>query len=145
MSLKGFITKILSLPKEKKLIKAQKEENLKRYQQAMAVVMVDIALVDNDFSYAEHGFILSKLSDKFGLDKDRRYALIQEAEAIVHESKDIDSYGKVLRDLISCDERESIIHTLDQLSYIDNERSTYETKLRQRYERLLAVRVAEAM
>ncbi len=36
------------------------------------------------------------------------------------------------------------MRTLDQLANIDNERSHYESKLRQRYEKLLGVRIIEA-
>lgn len=143
MAIQNFITKILTIKKEKERTNALKEENLKKYQQALAVVMVDLALVDSTFSYDEHAFIFDKLTEKFDLNKDQKYALIHEAEELVNTSPDLDSYGLALRELISCDEREAVIRTLDQLSAVDRERSQYETKLRQRYERLLAVRVAE--
>ncbi len=144
MGIKRFITKILTLKNDKLIETELKKENLKRYQQALAVVLVDIALVDNEFDYAEHAFIFNALAEQFNLTKDQLYKLIEEAESLVNESNDIDSYGTILRDLISSEECESVMHTLDQLAKIDNNRSHYESKLRQRYEKLLGVRVIES-
>ncbi len=136
-----FIEKINSLRENKILKEEQYLADLKEYQLALTVVLVDMAMVDNDFDYKEHSFILNQITQRFALSKDDVYALINEAESIITQNYDVDSYGKTLRKFINAEEQEAVMMLLDKLIMIDNERNPYEIKLRQRYEKLLGVRV----
>ncbi len=136
-----FIEKINSLRENKILKEEQYLADLKEYQLALTVVLVDMAMVDNDFDYKEHSFILNQITQRFALSKDDVYALINEAESIITQNDDIDSYGRALQKFINAEERETVMILLDKLIMIDSERNPYEIKLRQRYEKLLGVRV----
>lgn len=120
------------------------EEALERQNKiisALAVVLVDIALVDNEFGYDEHDFILTYFTREYGLSKTEIYGLIEKAKEVIASEKDIDNYGRVLHDELSIEERESLMAAIDELLHSDSEKDRYEELLRARYEKLLGVRV----
>lgn len=140
-----MLTKVISLLK-KRLVKETplSEEALERQNKiigALAVVLVDIAMVDNEFGYEEHDFIKEYFTNEYGLSKTEIYDLIGKSKEILAAAQDIDHYGKVLSDELSVDDREALMVTIDELLHSDSEKDRFEEMLRARYEKLLGVRV----
>lgn len=109
---------------------------------AYAVLLVDLALVDQRFSIREHAFVKSKLREVLGLSLDEVYALIDRADEIVRETDHADTYAMHLSEVLSAELREQLVVVLDELLHVDGRAGSFETGLRDRYQMLLGVRVA---
>lgn len=138
MLLKDALNKLfLKTPPKRSL----KKESTRELALSITVLLVDIAHVDNEFGYDEQDFIEKTLQDMFIITKDDIYTLIGEAEAILNNNGNLDSYALSLQHHLNASQREEIIHLLDALIKSDGSMDQYEIKLRSRYERLLGVRV----
>lgn len=137
----SLLEKIQSLftksPQKRKLNKDKNRE----LAQCLTLLLIDIASVDNTISYEEHDLIAATLDKQFVVTKDETYSLIAEAKETLQSGSNLDSYATMLTEITTAEERESIISTVDALVKADGISDQYEIKLRNRYERLLGVRV----
>lgn len=108
---------------------------------SITIMLVDISKVDNSFDYDEHAYITQFLNKLFVVTKDEIYALLAEAEQIVNSNANLDNYATILQSYTNAEEREEFIKIIDSLIAVDGISNQYEVKLRNRYERLLGVKV----
>lgn len=127
--------------RESSAVEAEKEAISSKVQLAHAVLLLDLALVDNEFGDDEHEFIKHRLCNILKVDLDSAYHLIAKAEELVGEDRNIDAFGKRLQDELGAREREDIVHSLDRLIEVDGSAVSFELKLRERYAQILGVRV----
>ena len=55
---------------------------------ALAILFVQLAKIDNDFSTEEHQLIIKILQDRYSIDKTEATKMIQEAETVEQETSD---------------------------------------------------------
>lgn len=108
---------------------------------AYAVVLVDLAFVDDDFTIVEHEFIKTRLQGLFSLELDETYDLIREAQDIIRNNDTIAIYTECLKEKLSAEEKEKLIRMLDQMIRFEGKEHGFEQTLRDRYEHMLGVRV----
>ena len=120
---------------------APKIESASLLELAFTVLLVDLALVDNEFHDLEHRFIKTRLVDIFKISLDQAYALIEQADRIVAQNNDSDSYARYLAEVLSAESREKLVALLDELMRVDGRIDSFEVGLKQRYQRLLGVTV----
>ncbi len=108
---------------------------------AYAVLMIDLALVDNNFNKNEHEFVKVTLGKLFNLSLDEVYKLMDDAQQIVTENHDADDFACHLKNSLHAEKREELVGILDNLLAVDGRRNSFEIDLRDRYQMLLGVRV----
>mgnify|MGYP002713332325 CR=1 FL=1 len=118
------------------------DEQQNRKGVAIAVLLVDIALVDNEFDPKEHEWVIKLLMSFLSLSRDRAYELLDKATDIVETNRDPEAYAVYLRDTIPATERESIVELLDEIVKADHDKDHFELRLRERYQELLGVKVS---
>lgn len=144
MAMISWLTGLFAEIEEKRestALEVGKEVISPRMQLAHAVLLIDLALVDNDFGDDEHEFIKHRLCNILKVDLDSAYHLIAKAEEVLAEGRSIDALGKQLQKELGAQEREDIVHSLDRLIEVDGSAVSFELKLRERYAQLLGVRV----
>jgi len=118
-----------------------KKENSHSIELAYAVLMIDLALVDNDFNKKEHAFVKTTLCELFELSLDQVYELMDEAQQIVTVNHDADDFAYHLKNTLHAETREELVAILDNLLSLDDRQDSFELDLRNRYQMLLGVRV----
>ena len=104
---------------------------------ATCALFVEIARIDEKFSEAELGKILSILKEKYGLSQDHADALIAEAERELEKSVDLWQFTKLINENYSTEEKIKIIETLWQIVYVDGKMDRYEHYLMNKLQSLL--------
>ncbi|OVE82026.1 hypothetical protein BVY03_01900 [bacterium K02(2017)] len=125
-------------------VKQSEDTNIKYtqdIQQAVAVMLMDLAHVDDEFKIDEINYIKSNLCRIFGITLDHAYRLIDQAQVIVNKNTQQDEIVKKLKSKFSSSQREELIKSMGELYSLDDRKDYFEAKLIQRYERLLGVRV----
>lgn len=106
---------------------------------ALAILLMDIALVDNNFDIKEHEWIKKILEGCFKLNSEKVISLIEIAKLETENSKDIDSYAQYLRLTLTPKERLEVYNIFEQLIKVDKIIDSFEKKLVQKYKNLLGV------
>ncbi|MDX5297334.1 MAG: TerB family tellurite resistance protein [Gammaproteobacteria bacterium] len=110
-----------------------------RIQLAVAVILVDLAEVDNAFVKEERDYILLRLRTVFRLSEADCRALMARARDIVQACEVQDSLAAGLRIDMPVEQRQAILEYMDQVMVADHIALDLERRLSERYRRLLGV------
>jgi len=106
---------------------------------AYAIILLDLALIDDDFDQREQGLIYAKLKEAFGLRPEKVEELIKKAKAIVSGTGEIESFAEYIGVNFSREKREEVIGALDAVLLADEIEHPFEIDLRNRYAKILGV------
>ena len=110
-------------------------------QLALTVMLVDVALVDNDFDDDEYRAIHHVLRAKLGIDSPEAHELISEAREVVKQStEEVESFSTFLLSRLNETEREKLVIDLVELMGTDGVIHPFEVDLKLRYEKLLGLK-----
>lgn len=112
------------------------EESL---QLAAAVLMVEAALMDENFCDAERVKIAELLARRFGLSEAQASKLVERAETRAQQSVEIYGFTRQVKDRFSEAERSELIEMLWEIAYVDGELHDHEAQLMRRLAGLLYV------
>ncbi len=108
-------------------------------QLAAAALLVEAALMDEDFDDRERRTIERLVVARFGLDEDECGRLIAAAEAAVAESNQLHRFTRAVKDQFAPDERVELIEMLWEVAYADGVLHDYEASLLRRVGGLIYV------
>jgi uncharacterized tellurite resistance protein B-like protein len=101
----------------------------RRVQIAAAVLLIEVARSDHDFSDAERQAVLGSVQKKFGLSTDEAQELIALAEAESREAHDIYQFTSKIDATFSPDQKVRLIEELWRAAYSDSTLHEYEEHL----------------
>lgn len=105
---------------------------------AWAVLLVDMASIDNDFSPRESYFIKQQLKEHLGVSYDQAVELVKEATKLV-EKGNVAEFGEYLREHVSEGKRKELLSVLDSLIAEDHIHHPFEKDLRERFVKRLGL------
>ena len=120
-------------------LKQQNSEPTAQKGLALAILFVQLAKIDNDFSTEEHQLIIKILQERYSIDKTEARKMIQEAETVEQETSDTVQITKEIKGIIPYEERLEIIRDLWQIIMVDQERSNEENNFMRLIVKLLGV------
>lgn len=106
---------------------------------AAAALMVEAALLDGEFSEAEHANIVHLLTTRFQMAPDVADALVTEAETAARDAVEWQSFTAAIKEGFGHEDRVNIIEMLWEVAYADGELHDYEASLLRRVAGLLYV------
>ncbi|QFI37927.1 TerB family tellurite resistance protein [Moritella marina ATCC 15381] len=107
---------------------------------SLAVILVDLACIDNDFCDDEHKYIKNKLCSYFKITLDESYVLIEKATNIAEHNLSQDSFAEYLKQNISAEAREDMLKIMNEIVWADSEFVSFEKRLKTRFAKILGVR-----
>ena len=96
---------------------------------ATAVLMIDVARADNNFSDSELARIVDYARLKFDLDDAEAAALVNAASADAEDLVSLYEFTQLLHHNLSVAEKEGIVATLWEIAYADGDLDKYENSL----------------
>jgi len=101
----------------------------KRAQLAAAVLLVEVARSDHDFSEAERQAVLGSVQRKFGLSEAEARELVELAEAESHDAHDIYQFTSKIDATFSPEKKVRLLEELWRAAYSDSTLHEYEEHL----------------
>lgn len=108
-------------------------------QVAVAALMVEAALMDNEFDERERQVISSLLEGRFHLSGEECTELLETASKRVEESPQLFGFTSVVKDQFDPDERIELIEMMWEVVYADGRLGDYEANLMRRIAGLIFV------
>jgi uncharacterized tellurite resistance protein B-like protein len=107
---------------------------------AYTVLLVDLAMIDQDFDEREYAYLMTKLEEKFGLDKEEIVVLIEQAKRSVEGFRGPKSMVDYLRDHLSVSEKQGVMALIDGLIEADQVKDDAELHLKEAFKALLGLK-----
>jgi uncharacterized tellurite resistance protein B-like protein len=101
----------------------------RRAQIAAAVLLVEVARSDHDFSEAERQAVLGSVQGKFGLSPKEAQELVTLAETESHDAHDIFQFTSKIDETFSIEKKVRLIEELWRAAYSDSKLHEYEEHL----------------
>jgi uncharacterized tellurite resistance protein B-like protein len=108
-------------------------------QIAAAALMVEAALMDDEFDPGERTRILGLVGERFGLSREESESIVEAAEARVSDAAAIHGFTRVVKQAFDHEERIDLLEMLWEVAYADGELHDYEANLMRRLAGLLHV------
>ncbi len=108
-------------------------------QVATAALLVEAALMDDQFDARERTAILQLLKGRFDLSEDATETLLETARTRVATASQLFGFTRVVNDRFSQDERVELMEMLWQVAYADGQLDDYEANLMRRISGLIHV------
>jgi uncharacterized tellurite resistance protein B-like protein len=111
----------------------------RRIQVATAVILLEVAHADEDFSESERVHILDILKTQFGLDKESVRELVQVSEEQLRKSIDIWHFTDIINTSYDSEEKYRVIEKVWQVIYADGRLDKYEDYIVHKLARVLHI------
>jgi uncharacterized tellurite resistance protein B-like protein len=106
---------------------------------AAAVLMVEAALMDEEFRDVERAKISELLARRFALTETEALGLVERGETRARQSVEIYGFTREIKDRFSESERGELMEMLWEIAYVDGELHDHEAQLMRRLAGLLYV------
>jgi uncharacterized tellurite resistance protein B-like protein len=130
------IKQFLSTHEEKEF---DERESKRRIQIATAVVLLEVAYADEEFSDAERVQVVTILKEQFSLDDESVEELLQISEEKLKHSIDIWHFTEIINENYSDDEKYLVIETVWRVIYADGRLDKYEDYIVHKLARVLHI------
>jgi uncharacterized tellurite resistance protein B-like protein len=114
-------------------------EEERRIQIATAVILLEVAHADEDFSKSEHARILDILKTQFSLDEESVHELMQVSDKQLRKSIDLWHFTEIINKNYSAEEKYQIIEKVWQVIYADGRLDKYEDYIVHKLARVLHI------
>jgi len=124
----------------------RKGDNLgeeQRIQVATAVILLEVAHADEDFSESEREHILDILKNQFSLDEESVHELVQVSEEQLRRSIDIWHFTEIINNSYDSEEKYRVIEKVWQVIYADGRLDKYEDYIVHKLARILHISHAQ--
>jgi uncharacterized tellurite resistance protein B-like protein len=115
------------------------ESRVDEHQVAAAALLVEVALMDDDFDEDERRKIVELVTDRFELSDEEAETLLQIAESRVEDSVQTFGFTRVVKESFSHEERIDLMEMLWQVVYVDGKLHDLEASLMRRIAGLIFV------
>ena len=112
-------------------------DNEQRIQVATAVILLEVAHADEDYSQSEQDRILNILKSQFSLDEESVQELVQVSEEQLKRSIDIWHFTEIINKSYGIEEKRRIIEKVWQVIYADGKLDKYEDYIVHKLARIL--------
>lgn len=143
--IKRFLDRVvdaISAPPDSTESGAARSEAIRK---ATAVLMVDVALADDDFGQSERDRVLNRARRHFGLSPDESMELLSAAEQEAKELVSLHEFTQLLHENLDEQEKASIVAMLWEVAYADGRLDKHEDALILKIGDLLHVNRARVM
>lgn len=107
-------------------------------QESIALILLDVAFIDNTFDNSEYAAIVQGLQELLEIGYDEVVDLIQETRQLrVSQEVDLDLIGTFLGTQLSSEIRREILQLITDILISDHHLHPFEKALKERYRRLL--------
>jgi uncharacterized tellurite resistance protein B-like protein len=130
------IKNFLSTHEDKEL---GEHESGQRIQIATAVILLEVAYADEEFSNAERVQVIDILKEQFSLDDESVHELLQISEQKLQHSIDIWHFTEIINENYSDDEKYLVIETVWRVIYADGRLDKYEDYIVHKLARVLHI------
>jgi uncharacterized tellurite resistance protein B-like protein len=130
------IKQFLSTHEEKEF---DERESKRRIQIATAVVLLEVAYADEEFSDAERVQVVTILKEQFSLDDESVNELLLISEEKLKHSIDIWHFTEIINENYSDDEKYLVIETVWRVIYADGRLDKYEDYIVHKLARVLHI------
>jgi len=117
--------------------RADNADNEQRIQVATAVILLEVAHADEDYSQSEQDRILNILKSQFSLDEESVQELVQVSEEQLKRSIDIWHFTEIINKSYGIEEKRRIIEKVWQVIYADGKLDKYEDYIVHKLARIL--------
>lgn len=111
----------------------------RRIQVATAVILLEVAHADEDFSESEREYILDILKNQFSLDEESVHELVQVSEEQLRRSIDIWHFTEIINNSYDSEEKYRVIEKVWQVIYADGRLDKYEDYVVHKLARILHI------
>ncbi len=111
----------------------------RRIQVATAVILLEVAHADEDFSESEREYILDILKNQFSLDEESVHELVQVSEEQLRRSIDIWHFTEIINNSYDSEEKYRVIEKVWQVIYADGRLDKYEDYIVHKLARILHI------
>lgn len=115
----------------------------RRIQVATAVILLEVAHADEDFSESEREHILDILKNQFSLDEESVHELVQVSEEQLRRSIDIWHFTEIINNSYDSEEKYRVIEKVWQVIYADGRLDKYEDYIVHKLARILHISHAQ--
>jgi uncharacterized tellurite resistance protein B-like protein len=115
----------------------------RRIQVATAVILLEVAHADEDFSESEREHILDILKSQFSLDEESVQELVQVSEEQLRRSIDIWHFTEIINNSYDSEEKYRVIEKVWQVIYADGRLDKYEDYIVHKLARVLHISHAQ--
>jgi len=116
-----------------------------RLQLASAVLLLEVAQADRDYSTQEKARIQQSIASKFSLTDEDIWLLMSLAEEKRHQATDYHQFTSLLNKEFSIEQKIRLIEMMWQVAYADGELDPYEDHFIRKISELLYLRHAELL
>ena len=117
--------------------RADDADNEHRIQVATAVILLEVAHADEEYSQTEQDHILNILKSQFSLDEESVQELIQVSEEQLRRSIDMWHFTEIINKNYDIEEKYRIIENVWQVIYADGKLDKYEDYIVHKLARIL--------
>jgi len=122
----------------KQLLNDLTSEGKHETELAFAVLLVDMAMIDQEFEPREYEYIFGIFEKHFGLSRDEITSLIKHASSLIGQQRGSHSFALQLQENLDKEERQKMIEMLRGLVQADDKEDGFEVYLMQKFEKILS-------
>lgn len=111
-------------------------------QESLAVILVDVAMCDQEFSPTEYHQISDGMHRMFGTQKHEVQKLIHQAKLILANMRGCSRQAEIIKNALPESDRAVILEIIDNIIAADGKEDGYEIYLRQKYANLLGIQIS---
>jgi len=111
---------------------------------ALTVLLVDLAGSDQSFEQKEYYIIQNGLKRMFGTAKDEVKGLVNQAMLVLANLRGTSQFAKLLSENLEVQQKVALLEVIDGLIDSDGKEDGFEVYLRNKYAKLLGIRIIEA-
>ena len=134
----GTNNNLFNRPSAKSKVKGRNNREL---ELALAVLLVDLASVDQNFDMREYNTIAAGLARIFGTNLHEVQSLVNQANLVLKNLRGTSRFAELLRDNLSVEERQDVMKIIDEVISADGIEDGFETYLRHKFSDLLQVKI----
>jgi len=125
--------------------KGKKHASKRELEQALTVLLVELASCDQNFDTNEYNLIISGLKRIFGTDRNQVTMLINHANLMIASMRGSSGYGSLLRENLSIPQRQNILEIVEEIIAADGRIDGFELYVRNKIAELLGLPKPEAV
>jgi len=107
--------------------------------QAIAVLLAEVAMIDQNFDEQEYGFIFTHLEKHFELTQKEVKGLIEYGSSLISNLQSTELFSKHLKENLSLEDRNKLMNVLESLIQADGVEHGFEIYLKERLQTTLEV------
>ncbi len=124
---------------DRKVLRELSTKDEVQTSQAIAVLLAEIAMIDQEFDDREYGYIFKHLEEAFDLDQNEIKNLISYGARLIENLQSTEVFSNHLKETLSAEERKELLKVINGLIKADGVEHGFEVFLQDRLKLTLEV------